>query len=142
MLQYIILKSKMVTQDTQCYFAHSALHTSIPTPTREAVWLPGGSVPCAHVTLSLLPAQVLTQAEEQGSDPIPYILHKHLGKPMEGHSTPSLQWHCQLETLKLNTKIGLTFGYNFISAVFPICPSTFLMEDSQIDNKIPGFSAR
>lgn len=37
------------------------------------------------------------QAEEQGSDPILSILHKHSGKPMEGHSTPR-HWHCQLET--------------------------------------------
>lgn len=58
---------------------------------------------------------------------------------MEGYSTPSLQWHCQLETPKLNTKIGLTFGSDFISAVFPICPSTFLMKDSQIDNKYLDF---
>lgn len=111
----------------------------IPTPTRKAAWLPSGTVPCARVTLSLLPAQVPMQAEEQGTDPILYILHKHLGKPMEGYSTPSLQWHCQLETLKLSTKIGLTFGSNFSSAVFPICPRTFLMKDSQIDNKYLDF---
>lgn len=101
MLQYIILKTEMVTWDTQlfclqCFPYYHAMPS--PPPTRKAAWLAGGSIPCARVTLSLLPARVLMQAEEQGSHPILSILHKHLGKPMEGHSTPPLQWHCQLET--------------------------------------------
>lgn len=62
-------------------------------------------------------------------------------KAKEGHSTPHCSGTASLKH-KLNTKIGLTLGYDFISPVFPIWPSTFLMEDSQIDNKIPGFSAR
>lgn len=73
----------MVTRETQCYFAHSAFHTPIlcQSPPQQKS---SGSVPCAHVTLSLLPARVLMQAEEQGSDPALYILHKHSGKPRKG----------------------------------------------------------
>lgn len=84
-------------------------------------------------------------AADQGTDPILYIHHERLRKQMEGHSMQVLlllmallAWNAETKHMK----IGLTFGNDFLSAVFHICPDTFLIKDSQTGNRIPRFHTR
>lgn len=90
-----------------------------------------------------LPSAHTSAPADEGTDPTLSILRKCLWKQTAGQTTRVLLPALALPAPNAETKhikTGLTFGIDFLSAVFHICPDTFPVEDSQTDNEIPGFS--